>query len=254
MPNSMLLLMCLYFGFIGIASGDCFWIDGSVAKGHTACYDLNTVGASMCCAKDSPNFGSCTPGGLCQYLGFSGAQGPLDNGTSFWRDSCSDRTWLDPACLAMAPYVKSSDVRLNKCADGSFCPRTENDVNMTCCNNRQGQNATNLGATLPASPTTSVEDPGRAASTPTSVSALLSHTTTPPSGLTSSATSADALTPSSTSSHTPGPSPGRTDGLSKAEKIATVLGSVVGVVSLGVGLTFGINGWKKHRHREAPTQ
>ena len=99
----IVFFICLCLSFKQTASGDCFWIDGTVAKGHTAGYDLNSVGASMCCAQDSPSFTSFLPGGICQYQNTGGAQGPHDNGSSFWRDSCSDRTWQDPACLAMAP-------------------------------------------------------------------------------------------------------------------------------------------------------
>ena len=40
---------------------------GTVAEGHTHCYNLNTVGASMRFAQNAPDFVSCTPGGICQY-------------------------------------------------------------------------------------------------------------------------------------------------------------------------------------------
>ena len=30
-------------------------------------------------------------------------------------------------------------VQLSACSDGSFCPRNENDVNTTCCYNREGK-------------------------------------------------------------------------------------------------------------------
>lgn len=114
MSTGILLLIYLCLGFIRIvASGHCFWIDGSVAEGHTPGYDLNTVGASMCCATDTLEYISSTHGGICLYNINEGPQGPYDHqGVSFWRDSCTDPTWKDPACLAMAP-CKSICVALN---------------------------------------------------------------------------------------------------------------------------------------------
>ncbi|MCJ1471341.1 hypothetical protein MMC07_009989 [Pseudocyphellaria aurata] len=195
---------------------------------------------------DSPDFSACTPCGLCVYNRTEGAQGPYDNGNSVWRDSCSDPTWKDPACLAIAPYISNSDVRLNQCADGSYCPRTQDDVNETCCTNNQGQNVTELGATLPASTTTSAEDPEQ---TPTSapVSASPSVTSIGQSVLTTSTSSADVSPASSTTSPTPRPSTGGGDSTSKTEKVAAIVGSIVGVATLVSALVFGINGWKKRK-------
>lgn len=32
-----------------VNGGKCFWIDGTEVKNRFTCYDLNSVGASMCC-------------------------------------------------------------------------------------------------------------------------------------------------------------------------------------------------------------
>lgn len=96
--------VCLVF--IAIVSGTCFWIDGTLAPDRFTCYDLNSVGASMCCNSGfSTYFDKCI-GGICVYNYSSlspGAQGPYDRGKAYYRDSCTDREWRDPACLAMAP-------------------------------------------------------------------------------------------------------------------------------------------------------
>lgn len=100
----LLLSVLLHPGFFFLASGRCYWIDATEALDRFPCYDLNTVGASMCCdsaLRDS--FISCA-NGICAYTFTQGTQGPNDvESSSFWRDSCSDPTWRDPACLAMAP-------------------------------------------------------------------------------------------------------------------------------------------------------
>ncbi|MCJ1470568.1 hypothetical protein MMC07_009214, partial [Pseudocyphellaria aurata] len=122
------------------------------------------------------------------------------------------------------------------CADGSYCPRTYDDVNETCCTNHQGQSARNFGATLPASTTTaslSVTSMGQSVST------------------TTSATSADVSTPSSATSPTPRPFTYERDGLNSAEKVAAIVGSIAGVATLVSALVFGINGWKKHNKRRS---
>lgn len=101
--------VCLVF--IAIVSGTCFWIDGTVAPDRFTCYDLNSVGASMCCdSAFSKDFDKCI-GGICVYNYSSGARGLYDHGQSFYRDSCTDRAWQDPACLAMAPCKRSSTSR-----------------------------------------------------------------------------------------------------------------------------------------------
>lgn len=100
---------CLIIIFVlltAIVNGTCFWIDGTEAKNRFTCYDLNSVGASMCC--DSTfvaDFDKCI-GGICVYNSSLAVQGIYNDKQSFWRDSCSDPRWQDPACLAMAPCMQ----------------------------------------------------------------------------------------------------------------------------------------------------
>ena len=77
----------------------CYNIDGSPDAPAEPCYDLNTVGASMCCNSDD----ECLPEGLCAGSSPHGPVGEHDDDSSIWRRSCSDKEWRDPACLAIAP-------------------------------------------------------------------------------------------------------------------------------------------------------
>ena len=78
------------------SSHKCYFIDGSYDPTGGPCY--GNVGASMCCyAGEECLFGS----GLC-LASPNGPVGPHDNGSSIWRRSCTDFTWQDPACLAIA--------------------------------------------------------------------------------------------------------------------------------------------------------
>lgn len=172
--------------FIAIASGTCYFIDGNEAADRFTCSDLNTVNASMCCEQDaSAYFNSCI-NGICAYTYAPGAQGQYDNELAFWRDSCSDPTWRDPACVKIASCEKCLDeqnpnvrvdylldvttsaVRLSKCADGTFCPRNTDDLNATCCDNHQGESV--RPATLSADSANTRANPEG-----TTLSTLLSH-------------------------------------------------------------------------------
>ena len=82
------------------ATGDCYFIDGSNDTSSRPCYALDTVGASMCCNSGE----GCRPDGLCNGSPQYGETlGPYDGGKSIWRRSCSDITWQDAACIAIAP-------------------------------------------------------------------------------------------------------------------------------------------------------
>ncbi len=146
------------------------------------------------------------------------------------------------------------------CSDGSFCPRNTDDLNMTCCDNTEGQLALNSGAPLSAYLRTSSE---AAKSTSKLESALLSSsissgpsTLTPSTISTSVSFSSSTSTPNLSQTHittnpspTPGSSPDGGIGLSRAAEIATIVGSVLGAIALVLTLVFGINGWRKRRFR-----
>lgn len=221
------LFIYLYSVFIDIADGTCYFIDGSEAADRFTCSDLNTVNASMCCEKDAgAYFDSCT-NGICAYTYAPGAQGRYDNGLAFWRDSCSDPTWRDPACVKIAscekylddqePNVRvdylldvtASAVRLSKCVDGTFCPRNTDDLNATCCDNHLGEFARPLSATLSADSASTGANPegampstslSHSSSTSTSANAGLATSTSTSLSQSSSASSTAILSlPKSTS-------------------------------------------------------
>ena len=78
------------------SSHKCYFIDGSYDPAGGPCY--GNVGASMCCYTGK---GCLFGSGLCLARP-NGPVGPDDNGSSIWRRSCTDLTWQDPACLAIA--------------------------------------------------------------------------------------------------------------------------------------------------------
>lgn len=78
------------------SSPKCYFIDGSFDPAGGPCY--GNVGASMCCY-DGEECVSLS--GLCLATP-NGLAGQYDNGSSIWRRSCTDVTWQDPACLAIA--------------------------------------------------------------------------------------------------------------------------------------------------------
>ncbi len=80
------------------SSHKCYFIDGSYDPAGGPCYDPMTVGASMCCY----NGENCYLGSALCMASPNGPVGPNDNGSSIWRRSCTDFTWQDPACLAIA--------------------------------------------------------------------------------------------------------------------------------------------------------
>ena len=151
--------LSLSAGFLLTCGGTCFFIDGSIDQSSSPCYVLTSVGASVC-YRDGE---TCQEGSLC--AGDSGdLVGPNDENNAIWRRMCSDYTWQDPACFASAPCkflvnvrdsiaselivdllmlkrhqdVLAYSVRITRCGDGTYCPRNDHDLNMTCYGNRLG--------------------------------------------------------------------------------------------------------------------
>lgn len=91
------LLYLFASAFLADGDGVCYYLDGSKNSEAKPCYALDRVGASMCCESTE----DCRPDGLCMGDP-NGLVGPYDNGTAFWRRSCTDFTWQDPACIALA--------------------------------------------------------------------------------------------------------------------------------------------------------
>lgn len=99
MFSSELLVWSLFFiihlaiNTAAAASAICYFPDGSVAKDHEACSNINSPSAC------------CEDGSICLTNGFC-----LDQ-MSVSRHSCTDRTWQDPAC----PLAGG-------CYQGALCP------------------------------------------------------------------------------------------------------------------------------------
>jgi len=102
--------------------------------------NTNTSVDSMCC--NEPNGDRCTPEGIC----LSGSNG-------YWRDMCTDQTWLAPECVTLCPTIDNP--ALTRCADDTWCCGQDNS---TCCNSGEGVklSATRAGTVaLPATFTAS---------------------------------------------------------------------------------------------------
>ena len=92
------IIILFVTAFPPTGEGPCYYIDGRIEQSGSACYYLNSVGASMCCASHE----DCLPSGLCTGAP-NGPVGPNEDNKAIWRRSCSDYTWQDGACLAIAP-------------------------------------------------------------------------------------------------------------------------------------------------------
>lgn len=95
---ALVIIIAHVAAFPPTGTGTCYYLDGTMDEAASACYYLRSVGASMCCYSGE----SCLSSGLCLNSP-AGLVGPNDGGKSIWRRSCSDYTWQDPACIAIAP-------------------------------------------------------------------------------------------------------------------------------------------------------
>ena len=129
--------------------------------------------------------------------------------------------------------VDVESVQLSNCSDGTFCPRTYEDTNTTCCDDHQGQFAVMGHARIPESVVSSIRATGTStastaphteSSTSSIAPATASQTTASISASTSTSTSASesASIPASTSLSAPAA------GLNQPAKIG-----------IGVGVAFG---------------
>ncbi|KAF7506162.1 hypothetical protein GJ744_012142 [Endocarpon pusillum] len=107
----------------------------------------NGTSASMCCAigplRGKPDNCFEDGSGLC----YNKNGGPY---VHFWRESCTDPTWRDPACVKLftnSTNVSSTkankdnwgDKELMQCKDGSYCEITSDEnVAKACCDAGQG--------------------------------------------------------------------------------------------------------------------
>jgi hypothetical protein len=202
-------LLCSLSLIVELASAGCFLPDGTdrnVEANATYPYEYyspcnNQTGVvSMCCAigparlADYPD--TCSSNGLC-----------LSEDGTWWRESCTDPTWKDPACVQL--YVNGSyngqegdslerfncsrvlmrgseatiDVPMSLCPDGSYCMGT-GAAATPCCDNHQGLfvlsnlTVTSQNPNLTASATSS----SASSTTLASSTSSLAFTATPPAG------------------------------------------------------------------------
>ncbi|KAL8760001.1 MAG: hypothetical protein Q9199_000377 [Rusavskia elegans] len=152
--STLSLLLVSVAAFSPSGGGPCYYIDGSIDTDSSACYVLSSVGASMCCR----DFEQCLKTGLC--LGSpTGLVGQYDNDTSIRR------------------LKSSSAVQLSRCADASFCPRSPDNVNETCCETHQGTMAGLDQALIAANVVSSIRSAlSTTTSTPSSAAPTVSRT------------------------------------------------------------------------------
>ena len=184
-------------------SGPCYFINGSRDVVGSPCYDLKTVGASMCCDRQTGD--DCIQPGLCADAPF-GAVGPYDNDQSIWRRSCSDYTWQDPACFAIAARKYSTRskagqkeskgidfltrfyrgnvaaivVQLSRCEDGTYCARGPLGVNTACCNEKLGSTATLNDASVAPTTVSAIRSPQLSSSKATTTASNSTGPMSPP--------------------------------------------------------------------------
>ncbi|CAI4213252.1 unnamed protein product [Parascedosporium putredinis] len=99
-----------------------------------AVQQLDGRGASMCCNVGTGDV--CRDNGLC----FNPSVEHL------WRESCTDPTWKDPACVklchrdilnAQGILMSGTDMRITVCSDGSLCCG-DKEASTECCREKSG--------------------------------------------------------------------------------------------------------------------
>ncbi|KAL9596527.1 MAG: hypothetical protein Q9219_005748 [cf. Caloplaca sp. 3 TL-2023] len=176
------------------SSHKCYFIDGSFDPAGGPCY--SNVGASMCCYDGE----KCDDESTLCLSDPNGPVGEHEDGVSIWRRS----------------GVES--VQLSNCSDTTFCPRTKESVNATCCDEHHGEVAIIGHARIAESVISSI----RASST----SSFISSTTVSQTGVSISPTSSSAPTATS--------SPAPTSGLSQSAKIGTGVGIAIGTLAIAL--------------------
>ncbi|CAO1601401.1 hypothetical protein XANCAGTX0491_005064 [Xanthoria calcicola] len=236
--STMTLFLSSVAAFSPSGEGPCYYIDGSIDTGSSACYLLDSVGASMCCR----GFEQCIGSGLCLSTP-TGRIGQYDNDTAIRRRSCTDYSWQDGACLAIAPFKYSSPVQLSRCADASYCPRSPDNVNETCCENNQGTMAGLDQALIAARVVSSIRAALSSTTTtspPSSAAPTVSRTVTPePPRLSSTP---DPTAPASSTSNS--------GGLSQESKV----GLGVGLPTLGITALGAFVGWLRMKQKQKQKQ
>ncbi|KAF3308191.1 hypothetical protein TWF173_001659 [Orbilia oligospora] len=145
--NPVLLSFLFSFSFYTVArtkasdTPRCYYPDGRLRNSTDYQPCNNVVGQhSMCCALANRGSGGdlCLPNGLCSAFTADGSQ------TALWRESCTDPTWEDPACLKIClmkgkgyNWVKW-DAPITVCRDGTICCGNKEDLGGVCCKEGKG--------------------------------------------------------------------------------------------------------------------
>ncbi|KAK6363338.1 hypothetical protein TWF730_000774 [Orbilia blumenaviensis] len=228
----------------------CYYPDGSL-RNSTDYQPCNNVRGqhSMCCAIANRGSGAdiCLSNGLCSGATADGV------GRALWRESCTDPTWEDPACLKICLRRGSqydwfrSDAPITLCQDGTVCCGGK-VTGGKCCDAGEGvQLPTNFlrsTATVISTVVSSVK-PSTMSTTTTSSAETSSRTTGPasPSGTDSDLQNKISETPSASSI------PMASSGMPNGAKIA--IGVAIPVLVIGVAaLAFFI--WRRHTRRQSP--
>ncbi|KAM0794043.1 hypothetical protein BDR22DRAFT_967979 [Usnea florida] len=214
---------------------ECWFIDGSLDLAGGPCY--HGVGASMCCYTGE----NCLPNGLCIATP-NGPVGPYDNSSSIWRRSCTDITWQDLACLAIAYEIDTESQQLSACSDETFCPRTNKEVNTTCCDNQLGNMPEYISPSVLSSIRATVNSTISSAS-PTA----LSKASTPSASGSRTTTSTSTTTPALTTP--PQSSTAAAGGLDQSTKIGTGVGLSLGTIVLASLSFVAFRLYKKSKSR-----
>ena len=225
----------LILSFVGYSSAACYTPEGldrnamlGASDGYLYAPCDNVAAVSMCCAIGPGRVAdgtadNCIPGGLCYNVGAN----------LYWRESCTDSTWKDPACIKL--FVNGTgvnDVAITPCDNGSWCDGV-GEGSVDCCKAGDGLFVVNG--------TETTQNPN---STTTSSSSMLSTSTTTATPTTSpfSSPSASAI------STTTGPG-----GLSSGTKIGLGVGIGVGVSAVLAIIGFCLLARHSRRSRDAHT-
>ena len=109
------LVLATFFNIVLTSAQDCYMPNGHDRNardgGSPNYWSCNITvpggsGHSMCCSQTN----TCQPNGLC-----------MDNGGNYWRESCTDSTWRDPACLQL--YVTDDYGEFHGRLPESLCPQ-----------------------------------------------------------------------------------------------------------------------------------
>ena len=226
--NSTALFLLTLFSipalFLSLASAACYNPDGTNRNGQNNASNSayvpcdNIAPISMCCNIGPNNDGDiCVPGGLCYN----------PNVNLYWRESCTDQTWMSPACIKLflngTGGGLAGDTVVTPCDDGSWC-YGDGESALDCCKAGDGLFIVNG--------TETTQNPSITSSSPISTTTRI-------------ITASPSLSASSTSVMSP------SSGLSLGAKIG--LGVGIGVGGIAVLITINIYVWVRYLRRGRDT-